>query len=469
MTALQVPGTSNNGIGDEILDPSVSRLAAAIADEEPVMALLGTNEVAVRAVVDECIASLPDQSLRIIRIRGAQGSPLTLSRIARELGAGDRAGAPADDDELIVRMLAKPGGKHGRVILVIEQAERLPTRTLAFLQVISTVFGARTPRLQILFAGHPSFVRLIETDELAGIRDRLGTTIQIPGPPASATHRRAAAQRPNGGIGGSARVPPFFARWKKVLAPLLILAVITAGAGVAMVWRGTNNRAVESTNALAPPGAERTDPSSKPSPPIAPPPQAVTPEPDRRQQPQPGAQNPDGSEGDPAAAASPDRRRSLPNAEQLARLREEFEHFLAQTGWGSKRQSESERLRLFNEFLQWSYGGSAASNAELPPQVAALPRTRVTLHFLAGSANGEGMARRFATQLRPSVALARTRAANEVPKTFELRYFAQADEASAEALAQMLQTPEITWLVRIIPDAKPAPAPRTIELWIPLR
>lgn len=423
------------------------------------MALLGSDNGAVQAAIDQCIALLPDQSLRIIRIRGAQGSPLTLSRIIRELGAGEHTGAPADDDELIVRLLAKPGGNGGRVVLVIEQAERLSARTLAFLQVISTVFGARSPGIQLLFAGHPSFEQLISTDELAGIRDRLETIVHVASTPATAVPRRLAQQSSRGADArGKAPARPFFVRRKKALAALLAVIVIAAGASLATVWRTAMEPAIDDTGADPSLGGRSAQPSPQPpsaQPSPALPPQAVTPVPD------PG----------PATAASPERRRPLPSGEQLARLREEFDRFLAQTEWGSKRQSESERQRLFNEFLQWSYGATA-SNAEPPPPLAALPslsRTRVMFYFQKGSANGEGVARRFATTLRPSVATARTRSVAEVPKTFELRYFAPEDEAAAEALARMLQTPEITWLVRIAPDTKPMPAPHTIEFWIPLR
>ena len=170
---------SSRGLGSGPLRQSADRLANAIILGEPMTAALGTDEIAVLAVVDESIEQLLSHPIRVVRFRGVPGSPLTLPRIVQELGASKRGGTSADDDELIVRVLAKPSGGEGRTLLVIEQAEVLPARTLAFLQVISTVFGARTPSLQLLFAGHPRFERLIEKDELSGIRDRLGTMIQV--------------------------------------------------------------------------------------------------------------------------------------------------------------------------------------------------------------------------------------------------------------------------------------------------
>jgi len=484
MTTLPPYGVPHDGIEDSSRRPSVNRLADAILREEPVMALLGVDESVVQATIDECLTLLPDQSLRIIRVRGTPGSPVTLSRIVRELGtgepgrehAGERAEAPMDDDELIVRMLAQPSGKGG-VVLVVEQAERLSRRTLAFLQVISTVFGARTPGLQVLFAGRPDFEQLLQTDELAGLRDRLGTIIHVASAASGVAPNRSASRRPDRSrVNGKVRLALFSAHWRKALASLLVLTIIAAGAVLATVWQSPTRPASGGTDAAPSspaqgdfPSAEPVQPSPQPPntrPSTALPPRAGLSDPSLPSSPQPGAANPD-----PATTASPDGRRSLPNGERLTQLRDEFNQFLAQTELGSKRQTESERSRLFDEFLQWNYGAST-SNARPSPQVAAPPtlsRARVTFYFPTGSLNGEGMARRFSTTLRPSVASARTRAAADVPKTFELRYFVPEDETAAEALVQILQTPDITWLVRIIPDAKPARAPHTIEVWIPLR
>ena len=435
-------------------------------------AALGTDAKAVLAVVDQTIEQLLGHPIRVIRFRGVPGSPLTLSRIVQELGAGKRGGLPADDDEMIVRMLAKPSKGEGSVLLVIEQAEILPGRTLAFLQVISTVFGARTPRLQLLFAGHPRFERLIEKDELTGIRDRLETVVQV----ASAAVDMAPHRMGNGKKRGQTSAASKVARRRTILV-LSSALIIAVGASFATVYQSriksggrvdnsaTSSDGVQSYPLQPYPFATAISPQPSaplPVPQTAPPPtspRAVTPE-------QPGIRDPD-----PATAIQPAKRRAWPTGEQLTRLRDEFDRFLAQTERGSKRQSETERSRLFEEFLQWNYG-SASADPELSATAAMLPllsRARVTLHFLQGSTSGEGMARRFAKMLRPSVSLARTRVAADVPKTFELRYFAQEDEGVAGTLAQMAKAPEVTWTLRLMPDARPAPAPHTIEFWIPLR
>ena len=133
-------------------DP-MAQLADAVRQAKPVVALLGTDTIAVSAAVDGCLALLSDDPIRVVRVRGLPGAPLTLSQIVEEIGAHQGSGPRVDDDELIVRVLATRSHGEDQVVLLLEQAELLPLRTLAFLQVALTVFGTRTPRLQLLFAG----------------------------------------------------------------------------------------------------------------------------------------------------------------------------------------------------------------------------------------------------------------------------------------------------------------------------
>ena len=157
----------------------VAELTDAVRQAKPVMALLGTDALAVAAAVDGCLASLSADPIRVVRVRGLPGTPLTLSRIVEEVGVSHREGRPVDDDELIVRVLATRSRGETQVVLLLEQAELLPLPTLAFLQVALTVFGTRTPRLQLLFAGHPKFISLIDREELAPLRDRLGPVVRV--------------------------------------------------------------------------------------------------------------------------------------------------------------------------------------------------------------------------------------------------------------------------------------------------
>lgn len=446
----------------------------AVAREEPIIAVLGTDETAVVAVVDECITLLQGQSIRTIRIRGVPGLPLTLRRIVQELSGTEQGGLPVDDDELIVRVLSQRSDRQDRVLLIIEQAGSLPTRTLAFLQVVSTVFSTTAPKLQLLFAGHPKFKYLLENDELASIRDRLGTTIQLAGAPTGARPSITAPQRTHvSSLHRSASTNADVSHRRKAFSSFLASITFLLGMTLTAFQQGPDDAINGGEDAAIASGPTEAGVVARPplqspeSQPPAPPSQAAIPEPPRLSAPSQSTNN----EPDPATPVQPAKRQNLPIGEQLARLRGEFEHFLAQTEWGSKRQSESERSRLFNEFLQWNYGASGAG-PEPPPQIASAPQlsqARVTLRFLAGSTVGKAMARQFADELRTSVALARIRSAADVPKAFELRYFVQEDEGLAAALAQLLQAPDVTWAIRIMPETRAMPAPHTIELWIPPR
>lgn len=369
-------------------DP-VAQLADAVRQAKPVAALLGTDALAVSAAVDGCLALLSDDPVRVVRVHGLPGTPLTLSRIVEEIGAHQGGGPRVDDDELIVRVLATRSRGEDQVVLLLEQAELLPLPTLAFLQVALTVFGTRTPRLQLLFAGHPKFIHLIDRDELAPLRDRLGPVIRVQAPLAgpdlgSAMPRRVAS----GGTGAARRTAAGSSRRRWIAAvPVLMLAVAAATFG--RDWYGAVRPPIQAPPPpprvqIAPPAAQSVPLDTQPpSEPILPPQAAepdAAPAPSNREpdvaaaapsppfsrksdlatapaapQPLPSAREPDTT---PPPAPE---RRALPASEQLARLRSEFDRFLSQTEWGSKKLSENERSRLFNEYLRWNYGTLAAT------------------------------------------------------------------------------------------------------------
>ena len=369
-------------------DP-VAQLADAIRQAKPVAALLGTNAHAVSAAVDGCLALLSDDPVRVVRVRGLPGTPLTLSRIVEEIGANGRGGPRADDDELIVRVLATRARGETQVVLLLEQAELLPLPTLAFLQVALTVFGTRTPRLQLLFAGHPKFIPLIDRDELTPLRDRLGPVIRVQAALADPELGTAMPGRVERGGAAKRRAVanPSRRRWAFAAVPVLMLGV--AAAVVGTNWHGAALRPAPALIAPAPPAQsdptparrlpENAQPPSAPAlPPQAAQPEAATPpsgpetdmaavplpappgrEPDVAALPAAPQPLPPGRE--PEAAAPSPERRALPSSEQLARLRGEFDRFLSQTEWGSKKLSENERSRLFNEYLRWNYGTLAAT------------------------------------------------------------------------------------------------------------
>ncbi len=385
-------------------DPA-AQLADAVRQAKPVAALLGTNAQAVSAAVDGGLALLSGDPIRVVRIRGLPGTPLTLSRIVEEIGADQRGAPQVDDDELIVRVLATRTRGEDQVVLLLEQAELLPLPTLAFLQVALTVFGTRTPRLQLVFAGHPKFLHLIDREELTPLRDRIGPVIRVQAPLAGPELRAALPQRVrlDGAIQRPATTGPGRRRWVFAAVPALMLAAVAAALGTS--WYGAARRPTQALTAPTrpahdlPPAAQTLPRDAQPPPAPASPLQAAEPEaalalpspeadaaaappsapppsrePDAPAPPTPPAPSrepdvavlpaapelPPPSREPEATAPSPERR-ALPSSEQLARLRGEFDRFLSQTEWGSKKLSENERSRLFNEYLRWNYGTLAAT------------------------------------------------------------------------------------------------------------
>ena len=373
----------------------VAELADAVRQAKPVVALLGMDALAVSGAVDGCLALLSDAPIRVVRVRGLPGTPLTLSRIVEEIGANDRGGPRVDDDELIVRVLATRSRGENQVVLLLEQAELLPLSTLAFLQVALTVFGTRTPRLQLLFAGHPRFFSLIDRDELTPLRDRLGPVVRVQTPLAGPGGPAMPGRVALGGTAATRRTVgrPSRQRWLLAAVPALLLAA--AAATIGRNWYGAARPPVEAPPPVpsaqtapppvarslppdAPPASEPAlppqlaEPETAPAPQnrepdlaVAPPPPPSRPEADAAVAPAPPPPPLSSREPEVAAPSTPERR-ALPSSEQVARLRSEFDRFLTQTEWGSKKLSENERSRLFNEYLRWNYGTLAATPGTPP-------------------------------------------------------------------------------------------------------
>lgn len=391
-------------------DP-VARLLEAVRQAQPVVALLGTDMAGVSAVLDECIARLSDDPIRVVRVHGLPGVPLTLARIVEEIGANEHDGSRGDDDELIVRVLATRSGGESQVVLILEQAELLPLPTLVFLQVALAVFGVRTPRLQLLFAGRPKFAYLIDRDELAPLRDRLDTVVRVPPPPVDPQPGLAMLRRAELSEAATPRIEAGSNRRRRALTAVSALMLVTAAATLAQFWYGAAHPPIAGSIPVFDPAPAQIDRSAEaqvlpqdvqppPAPASPPEAQAMPPNPEPAVPPQnqflpqeevqppalpseaqalpqeaspppaPAPLSPQAAEPEPnppllpsrepEVAAAPERR-ALPSSEQLTRLRGDFDRFLAQPEWGSKRLSENERSRLFNEYLRWNYGTLAAT------------------------------------------------------------------------------------------------------------
>lgn len=349
-----------------------AQLADAIRQGRPVVALLGVDTVPVSAVLDECIGLLLDDPVRVIRVHGLPGVPLSLPRMVEELGAGRHEGQPADDDELIVRVLARRSDQETQVVLVVEQAELLPLSTLAFLQVALTVFGARTPRLQLVFAGQARFEQLLVRGELAALRERLEVVIHLARPPVSADPA-APDQAAPVGVAGRQRPARGLGRGAKILAALVTLLVV--GAATFALTRHDAAQQASQVKGSAPVKVTQAAPTPTVTPALPLPQPQVLQAPSPSIPPQPAPPEPSQTEtvvppglqdASPAPAAPGVERGTVPSGDQLTRLRGEFDRFLAQTEWGSKRLGEGERARLFNEYLRWNYG-VAGAKAGPPP------------------------------------------------------------------------------------------------------
>ena len=464
-----------------LLNPYADQILRAIADRQSVMAIVGSDDVSVSAIVNECSRRHDQQAARIAVIVGTPDATITLYDIIRRLIPVEQGTLPADDDELILYMLASGRYKHEPVLLIIQRAELLPLRTLIFLQMLVTGCSAVVPHLQLLFAGHPTFLNRLQRQELGDLHDRLGTTAMVPAS-SSRTTLHKISQRCLELSRRIYRMTNIDGKRSRAAVVGLAILVLVCGSLLARTfYQPPKDAAYIGANATNSAGSAEAslgnspalDPSLSDRPaatvPMLPgqPPTAAT-----MGRANPSAPSKTGDhELDTIAPGNSAERPDGLASEQLMRLRRDFERFLAQTDWASRRSSDGERSRLFTEFLQWSAGGST-SGPTPAPKSAAVPlsaNARVTLYSAQGSANGTRVARQIMQKLQPSVTRIRARTVNNPANVFEVRYLLQEDKPAAEQLAKWLQDADMTWTVRAITEPRQKSATHTFELWIPLQ
>ncbi len=274
------------------------------------------------AATEAILAAIADEDTRVVRAGNPLRSPLTIERLLIQAvgpDAGLTAGLGADRDPAeLTRLLAEAHPDGSRLILVVEDAETLDAEAVRVLRLMSRSFRQGRPVVQVLFAGHPSFRKAWDGD-------------------AQAAAPVAAAPVRNGAPSAMPASAPA-TRWRPTwLIAALIPAMLLAGAGAYWLAYPGAFRARPSS---PPPAVQRATlpapaPSAAPASPATPAPPATPASPATPALPATPA---------PPAAADPD---------LAARLRAEFDQFLAASGQTAARLTDAQRETLLKEFMAW--------------------------------------------------------------------------------------------------------------------
>jgi len=152
----------------------------------------------------------------------------------------------------------------------------------------------------------------------------------------------------------------------------------------------------------------------------------------------------------------------LPPTAPSARLRQDFDNFLANSGRNGAALSEAQRSVLFGEYLDWRSQNNLAA-----PTPSAAPSLRVVIHAQAGSEAGEALSARLLASLRPRFGTVETRRVAATPAKPSIRYFHPEDEPSARSAAAWLADMGLNWTLQDFSAFRPLPSRGTIEVWLP--
>ncbi len=311
-----------------------------------------------------------------------------------------------------------------------------------------------------------------------------GVSGELPLPSPAAPLRAAGSQRVDDGVGcrepmlvqpSAPLVEPSAAKpavasaralrhGRALLRLVLVLAALVIAAGAAYVGlRRVFYRDVPARSAVsvATPATPPPAPSSSPVPSVSAP---STPVPPPAELPAP---SPAPSDIAPPLAlhdtATPSIISAAPlSAEQSARLRQDFDAFLASSGRNVATLSGAQRDTLFGEYLDWRSQSAPASTA---PNAA--PSMRIVIHVPAGSEAAEALSAHLLASLPPQSSTLEARRIATTPDHPSIRYFYPEDEAAARLAAAWMADTGLNWTLQDLSTFQPLPTRGTIEVWLP--
>ena len=180
------PGQSGRAPADLGRNPAidVSNSSAAEAVIEAVLrgerfiALTGEPGVTRSAIVDAVAIDLVEAGSHVVRVWNSAPGPLRVSRLVVLILGGQHTQGVEDELQRLVHALADQAYEGQRLVLVIEDADKLEGPALEMLRLLPGVRRKASPGAQILLAGRPGFWTLLAADsqpllgKISAIRNR---------------------------------------------------------------------------------------------------------------------------------------------------------------------------------------------------------------------------------------------------------------------------------------------------------
>ena len=145
-----------------------------------------------------------------------------------------------------------------------------------------------------------------------------------------------------------------------------------------------------------------------------------------------------------------------------ARLRQDFDDFVASSGRKGAALSGAQRGVLFGEYLDWR-----SRNNHAAPTPSSVPNVRVVIHAQAGSEAGDALSARLLASLRPRFGTVEARRVAATPAQPSVRYFHPEDEPAARLATSWLADMGLNWTLQDFSAFRPLASRGTIEVWLP--
>ena len=155
-------------------------LIHGIHEKKPFIAVLGDVGTGKTTLLQAAIVAAADQKARIVQIFQPLVSPAELNKIiAEKLIALSEEQIISDPLEGLDWLIVREAEISGRVIIIIDEAQRLPQETLEHLRLLSNLSASQSGLLQIVFAAQPNFWEALQRPQLRALQQRISVRAVI--------------------------------------------------------------------------------------------------------------------------------------------------------------------------------------------------------------------------------------------------------------------------------------------------
>lgn len=153
---------------------ALSAIIYGVLERKPFVVILGEVGLGKTAILQAALARLASEPIHIINVSYPLIKPDGITALLADAALLDNAEAYTTRDLNTVddALLAKPGGRD-HIVMIIDEAQAIPSETLEFVRLVSNLRAAQAGILQFILVGQPEFWGTLSRYDFRHLRQRI--------------------------------------------------------------------------------------------------------------------------------------------------------------------------------------------------------------------------------------------------------------------------------------------------------